>query len=109
MIEEPNQLILAAIARLTNYVRKHAHLTSWETIPGQYRPTTNESSARISAINRICDEMEALAQRSGSDDVRFPDFHVLKDKLAEHHCFLSTEHMKAVSEAFWAVGRLDRK
>jgi hypothetical protein len=98
-----NDPIARAIATLTQQVRKYAHITAWNF---DHWPSDGEIAIRKSAIEAVCDEMDALAQRP---DSTFHDFESLRHKLALHGAYPLLSHVSAVADAFLAAGRLDAK
>jgi hypothetical protein len=92
--------IQAALKALTKYVRNFSDITGWDL---NRLPTIDEIAARKSAIEAVCNEIDALSQRS---DARFQDFELLQQRLATHFAFPMLNDVEAVARAFLEAGRL---
>jgi hypothetical protein len=98
--------IAALVKTLTQHVRKSAHLTAWDTVRW---PTQREIDERRAAIESVCDELDTFGQRTDSEDTRFFDFEMLRQKLTDHSAFPLLDHLSAVALAFQKLDRLDAK
>jgi hypothetical protein len=93
-----NERISKAITAFTAYARNHADITGWDI---DHQPTPAEEEERRSAIETICDEMDALSQNA---DSRLSDFEKLRHKY-DFFPPAPPEFLHAVAEAFLAAGR----
>ena len=93
-----NERISQSIATFTTHVRKFADMTVSDI---NHQPTNAEIAQRRAAIEKICDEMDALAQNA---DSHFSDFENLRHKL-DFFPPTSPEMLSAVADAFSAAGR----
>ena len=93
-----------SIAAVTEHVRKTAPITAWDV---DHLPSAQEIEARESAIKTACDEMDALAERVASEDVRFDDFEQLRHKLNKLGAYPLLADLSNVAQAFASAGRLN--
>lgn len=93
-----NDRIRESVGAYTAHVRKYADITGWDI---GHQPTSAEKAERRAAIEAICDEMDALAQKP---DSRFSDFAALR-RMYDFFPPTPPDLLRAVTEAFLSVGR----
>jgi hypothetical protein len=93
-------LIRNTIAEFTYHARKHAHLKALKINP---RAKGAEVEAHRVAVNKLCDEMEALGERTSS---LYSDFEVLLHEMGPDFPPTPPDYSAIVADAFEAAGRL---
>ena len=93
-----NDRIRESVGAYTAHIRKYADIAGWDI---GHQPTPAEKAERRSAIEAICDEMDALAQKQNS---RFSDFEALRC-MYDFLPAAPPELLLGVAEAFLSAGR----
>jgi hypothetical protein len=93
-------LIRSTIAEFTYHARKHAHVKALKINP---RAKGAEVEAHRVVVNKLCDEMEALGERT---DSLYSEFEALLHKMGPDFPPTPPDYSAIVANAFEAAGRL---
>lgn len=96
-------LIKNTIAEFTYHARKHAHVKALKINPRAKGP---DIEANRVTVNKLCDEMEALGERT---DSLYAEFEVLLHKMGPDFPPTPPDYSAIVATAFEAAGRLSVK
>ena len=94
--------IAEAVTRFATQVRKYSALMARDT---KQLPTYVEMVAYETNIRALCNELDALAQRSESGDIQFSDFDDIRSKLYAINAVAPLGSFNAVCSAFISDGR----
>lgn len=96
-------LIHNTIAEFTYHARKHAHVKALKINP---RAKGAEVEAHRVAVNRLCDQMEALGERR---DSLYSEFETLLQQMGPDFPPTPPDYSTIVRDAFASAGRLSVK
>jgi hypothetical protein len=86
-------LVKAAIKKMTDHVRKWSHLTAWDI---DHNPTNEEIAGRKSEIDQICDEIDQLGERK---NLTIGEFEAVRQKLSRHFAYPLLGDLRGVTDA----------
>jgi hypothetical protein len=96
-----------AIASSIRALSAHARENAWVFIRSNpHLSTTSEAQDHKSAVELVCDAMDALADSALERKVAYPEFNVLRLQLIKLHSFPPNEYLEPVTQAFADAGRL---
>jgi hypothetical protein len=95
MTKQPS--IAEAITRVSRHIRRFSDIMVQDTLR---ELTRAEIGAHKAKVESLCDELDALARRSESEDVRLQDFEAVRNRLYSVNAIAPLGHLNAVQYAF---------